>query len=484
MAEYDPSKTSAAYDAMASHWQTARAVLGGVETMRAAGTRYLPQLPRESDADYRYRLAASPFVNLYVDLMSALATKPFANEVGLSADTPKPIVDLAEDIDGAGNNLHVFSERLFFSGINDAISWILVDFTQAPPDLTIAEERALGVRPHWVLIEAPDMLSVRFATVDGQQQVIEARIAESATVTAEDGTDHTAERVRIIKREKTTDGYAPATWQLWEKQKRVDNQGFTWVLIDGGPITIGIVPLVPLVAGRQAGQRLVPVLGDVLQLQVELWQRESALKAARTMTAFPMLAASGIEAPTNGETITVGPGTVLYGPSSGDGKAASWSFIEPAATSLKFLADDIGRLEAQMRELGRRPLTADTSGITIVAASYAASQANSVVEALALNLKDTLEQAFIFTALWLKIETSVEVKISTDFDIGLLDTSGADTLLKLRETGDLSQRTLWSEMRRRNILSPEFSPEAEEAQIINEMPGDGSMEDHLAAITH
>ena len=472
-AEYDPSRPSPAHEAMASHWQTVRDVLGGVESMRRAGTRYLPQLPRETHEDYRYRLAATPLVNIYVDIATSLAAKPFAHEVGLAGTVPPAVAEIAEDIDGDGNNLHVFAERLFFHALNDAVSWILVDYPAVPTNLTVAQERARRVRPHFVLIEAPDMLSVRWASIDGRSQVIEARIAERALVTDEDGEDRTADRVRVLVRDKLDDGYGPARWELWEKQELVAHPGrWVWVLIDGGSITIGIVPLVPMVAGRQAGSRLVAVLGDCLQLQIEHWQRESALKAARSMTAFPMLVASGIEPPTDGEPVTVGPSVVLYAPPTGDGKTASWAFIEPAATSLKFLSDDIDRLEQQMRELGRQPLTAQTGNLTVVTTAFAASKANSVIEALALNCKDALEQALIYLCMWLGIDAQPDVAMSTDFDTGLLGESGADTLLTMHDRNAISTRTLWSEMRRRNILSPNFDPDAEEQAIISEIPGD------------
>lgn len=480
MADYDPSLRSAAHEAMSGHWQTVRDVLGGVETMRRAGTRYLPQLPRESNEDYRYRLAASPFVGIYVDLATALAAKPFANEIGLAGTVNPRVATLAEDIDGQGNNLHVFAEGVFFHALNDAISWILVDFTNVPANLNIAEEKARGARPYFVLIEAPDMLSVRWATVDGISQVVEARIAETAVVTGVDDKETTVDRVRVLLRDKTDDGYAPARWELWEKQQDAGRLA-KWMIIDGGPISIGIVPLVPVVAGRQAGVRLVPVLGDCLQLQIEHYQRESALKAARTMTAYPMLVASGIEAPTDGAPITVGPSAVLYGPPTGDGKAASWSFIEPAATSLKFLADDIDRLESQMRELGRQPLTAQ-AGLTVVATAFAASKANSVVEALALNMKDALEQALKFLCLWLKVDAEPEISMSTDFDTGMLGETGADTLLTMHERNAISTRTLWTELRRRNILSPNFDAEAEETAILSEIPGDDDFDDRRAAM--
>lgn len=497
MAEFDPSKPSAAYRAMEAHWRTVRDVLAGAPAVRSAGQKYLPKLPREADADYTFRLAGSPFVNHYAELSSALVAKPFTNEVSVTADAPDQIKALVEDIDGQGNSLHVFAERAFFDGVHDGITFILVDKMPVPDGATVADEKAAGARPYWVNLLGLQVLGFRVATVEGRTQVIEARIAEEATVEDEDGTERLMQRVRVLRREKTPTGYAPATWVLWERQELVNRRGqFTWVPIEEGSIAIGVIPLVPMVCGRQLGARLAPVFGDLLSLQLEHYERESLLKNARMLTAFPMLSAAGVSPPTMARTITVdgqavveqvavpitvGPGTVLYGAPLADGGSVSWSYVEPNAASLKFLADDIERLETQMRELGRQPLTKATSGVTVVAASFAAANANSTAEALALNLKDALEQAMAYTAMWLQIGDEPEIAMSTDFATDLIDGGDASTLLEMRKANDLSVTTLWAELRRRNVLSPEFDPDAELQAILGEIQGD-DFETSLAAL--
>lgn len=97
-------------------------------------------------------------------------------------------------------------------------------------------------------------------------------------------------------------------------------------------------------------------------------------------------------------------------------------------------------------------------------------------------IRDALENAMKLTAMWLREEREPEVAVHDDFDLDPNDEKGPDTLIKMREVGDLSQRTLWSEMRRRNILSPEFDPEKEEQAIIDEIPSDPSEEEMDAAL--
>lgn len=116
-----------------------------------------------------------------------------------------------------------------------------------------------------------------------------------------------------------------------------------------------------------------------------------------------MLTGNGITPPVDekGNTVMapIGPSVVLYAPPNTDGgQHGEWKFIEPNASPLKFLAEEIGKTEQQLRELGRQPLTAQTGNLTVVTTAFAAQKGNSAVQAWALNLKDCLEQALAYTS--------------------------------------------------------------------------------------
>ena len=488
-----PDNPSSDYRAMLPFWEMVDALLGGSETIRDGGETYLPKFPNESQADYDYRLANSKFTNLYADIVSNLAAKPFAEKLTIDADASARFAQLAENIDGRGNNLHVFASDLFFGGINYAIDWILVDHTKVPLGLNLGAERRLGARPYWVRIPAKRMLAVYTGTIAGNEEVVHARVREDYT--ERKGFEEVAvQRIRIFDRapivsdEGQVVGYAPATFEVLEK--RTTAQGVSsWAVVDEGAITIGVIPLVPFITGRRidSSWRLTPPMKDAAHLQVEHYQQETKLKCAADRTAFPLLAAEGVDPATDvaGKPlpISISPGSVVYAPMHGDsGNHGEWNFKEPSATSLKFLADQIATTEQQMRELGRQPLTA-TSGITVVSAAYAGQKASSAVQAWAWGLKDALEQALVLTGMWLKDTRTPSVKVFTDFALEIGDDKGPETLTKMRDGGDLSQETLWTEMKRRNILSADFDPVEERDRLIEEMPGEGDEGDLGAAVT-
>ena len=495
MAEAKPNSPSSDYEAMVPYWSMVETILDGADAMRAAGVKYLPKFANETDEDYEHRRKNAKFTNIYGDIIENLAARPFGQEVGLVEDgVSERLRALAEDIDGQGNHLHVFASKTFFAGINAGIDWILVDFTKnVPSNATQAQERELGARPYWVSIPSTRLIAIYSAMIGGKEEFVHARIMEPQKERDGYG-EKTLNRVRELNRELVMDdagniiSAAPATYQVFEERKGNDGKS-EWVSIEGPlPISIGVIPLVPFLTGRRKGSswQIKAPMKDAAFLQIEHYQQESGLKYARDMTAFPMLAGNGV-APAIGDDgkpvmIPIGPKTVLYAPPNGEGNHGEWDFIEPDATSLKFLAEEIKETARELRELGRQPLTAQSGNLTVVTTAFAAQKGNTAIQAWALNLKDALERAFVLTAMWLKDDSQPQVSIDTDFDLGLGDDDGFGHVMALRNRGDLSQATTWAEAKRRNILSPEFEADEEIERLDEELPGEPEEQDLINAV--
>lgn len=500
MATNSPDTTSSDYDAMASYWAKVDTILAGADAVRAAGQTYLPRFPNETIEDYEYRRTNSKFTNIYGDIVNDLAAKPFAEETKIDEGAPEQIKALAEDIDVQGNSLHVFASTLFFGGINHAIDWIYVDYTKARPradgqPLSRADERNQGLRPYWLHIPATQMLAVYSEKVAGKEIFTHARFRED--ITRRKGfSEETVRRIRVLNREPIYEadrviGYEPATFVVYERKTGPRGGSVSWEQVDSGAISLGEITLVPFITGRREGNswRFVPPMKGAADLQIEHYQQETALKSIKELTAFPMLAGNGVtpskDQANNVLPVPVGPKSVLYAPpfNSESASHGEWAFIEPTAESLKFLADDVKNTEQQLRELGRQPLTAQTGNLTVVTTAFAAQKGNSAVQSWALNLKDALEQAMKFTAMWLNLSEEPTVSVYTDFSLDLADDKGPATLTEARKNGDLSQQTYWEELQRRNILSDDFDPEEERSRLDAELPDEDDADDIEGAQT-
>lgn len=494
-----PDSTSAVYDAMLPYWNKVEAILAGAEKVKAAGELFLPQFPGEDFTSYSRRLDNAKFTNIYADIVATLASKPFANDVVLREGANEKFEALVEDIDGRGNNLTVFASTTFFNGINYAIDWIFVDYTRAKPrpdgrPLTLEDATRQNLRPYWTRIPAKRMLACYPEVIDGREQVVHARILEDFV--QRDGYGEVlVQQIRVLNREVTYDDQGTAiaaaapTWELLRRKPGLRyNSKSTWERVAGGNLGIDEIPLVPYITGQRVDSSLVidPPLRDALNTQVEHYQEETALKHIKEMCAYPMYAGQGVQPDTDEKgdvkPLVIGPGRQLYAPPGEDGGSSGrWEMLEPSAESLKFLAADIKATEDQLRNLGKQPLVA-TAGITVVAAAVGSQKSSSVVQGWAFALKDALEQAFVYTAKWLKIEESPEVVVFTDFSLDTADQSGPTTLLAMRAKGDLSRETLWEEAKRRKILSADFDAEKEDERLAAEAPDPDDLANQAAAL--
>lgn len=494
----NPATTSSDYDDMIAYWSMVSTILGGVPSMKENAQLYLPMFPEESQTLYNLRAESIVMTNIYRDVVENLASKPFSKKVRFVEDKASDeLQTLAEDIDGRGNNLHVFLAETFFNGINKAIDWIFVDKAPLREGVTVAEEKRLGARPYWVHLPAEKLLAVYSDIVNGKEEIVHARIHEPE-IQRQGWGELYINRVRILNREPVinvegkTIGYGPATWEVWEEKTEVKGQGTStqtvWKQISSGLIAIKVIALVPFITGRRIGKGWIfePPMKDAAFAQLDHYQQENGKKDARVMTAYPMLVGSGVtqikDDHGNPIRVPVGPRTTLFAPMTSEGRAGDWKWIEPAAQSLTWLSTELKAKEDQIRELGRQPLTAQSGNLTVIMAGVAAAKGNTAVQAWTFGLKDTAEQAFIYTTMYMNSTEQPEVWIHTDFPVEGTAEKAPDMVIKLRENGEISRVAMFEELKRFNIISPDYDPEADAEKIAEEEPDDPTAEDLQAAL--
>lgn len=474
------SVTSTDYDVMLPYYEAVNTVLGGKLAMQKAGTKYLPKLVDESTSDYELRRSNARFTNIFGDIIDNIAAKPFKQEIKIADDSLDVYKDFKENVDGGGNHLHIFAADVFYSAIAYGVDYILVDYPNNQTTLTLADEQELQNRPYWQRISAIDALMVYSERVQGVEILTYFKFRHYDREIDAQGHEQLVEYITIFERLKieTETGFvlAPATFKRYKNTTSTNTLSNTYAMVAEGEISIGIIPIVPVVLGRRRGETwaMNPPMQDALWLQIEYYQEENNLKYTKTNAAFPMLAGQGIEPDMiNGEPVqlSVGPKSVLYAPMI-NGSAGSWQFIEPSSQSLNFLRSDLDKMENQLRELGKQPLTAQSGNLTVITTAMAAQKANSAVQAWALRMRDSLENAFVLTAMWLGLntDTAPSVEVYTDFDLEMGSEKTPDVLLSLAQNGYISQRTLLTELQKRGYLSPDFDYNAEEEFILEETP--------------
>lgn len=493
----DPSQMSSERRVMQPDIDRISDTLDGLDAVKAKGTAYLPKWADEPTDQYNRRLSTAPWRPEFDDALRALRSKPFGEPVvllgkvddqiagALDNDTKQRTGGFVDDVDGRGNNLTTFAREWFGKGIAFGLHIVLVDYPDMNPGdqaadgsttstparpRTIAEEKASGARPYWVHIPLKSLLACYTQMVNGKETIVHLRWRETAVV-RDRFTERVSNRIRVLE---------VGAWELWEEQT-LNAQGrgpaAQWARIDGGKIGRGpkqetSIPAVLFFTGERTGEMAVkPPLSQLAHMQIELYRALSREDEMLNFAGAPMLSANGMTAPTNGGSVVVGPGRVLYAPPSEGG--TSWSYLQVDAAALAETRTKIAGVQEDMRRVGMQPLVEPGGNPTATGQSIDAAQAHSAVKAWALELNDAIEQAFVFTAQWLGIDETISTKVSTDFaDEGANAARwGAPALAAARATKDISQGTYWRGMQRYGILPPDFDPEAETEALAEEQQG-------------
>ncbi len=290
-ASQDPSTPSLAYKALAPLWAMIRAILAGAASVKAAGETYLPKYPAESTAEYQRRLASAPWRPEFEDAIRSISSKPFTDEVSLAGTPSEDMKALAEDIDGRGNNLHVFARDMFEGGVSMGAHGILVDFPTMAPNATRADEKAAGARPYWVSVDADEIIALRTERRGAHEAVVHLRLRECETV-VNGFEESTVEKIRVIE---------PGFWQLWHQVKNADGET-VWAIEQEGALTLDEVPFVfYATAERKGAQYVRPPMLDVAVMQIELYRFMSSEEQIYAIAGSPMLTANGMSAPLDGD---------------------------------------------------------------------------------------------------------------------------------------------------------------------------------------
>ena len=459
-------KPSAAYTAALPSWGMVEALKGGTAAMRAARETFLPRHEAEREDAYKVRLERSFLFTAYARTIELLVGKAFSKPVTPGDTVPENLKEFFKDIDLAGTDLHTFAAQLFEAGLDEGVSYILVDLPNTQPATTLAEERQAGVRPYWSLIKASSVIGWRVVIENGKPVLDQLRIAESAVVPDGEFGEKVVQRVRVY--------YRDGRWQLWEADKpQQGQQARAYQLVQEGQLTLGRIPLLAFYAKKVGHMEGRPRLEDLAWLNVEHWQKSSDQNHILHVARVPILFGKGFEG-----AVEVSPNTLV----TAQGEHADLKYVEHSGAAIGAGQTDLDSLVDRMAALGvdmliKRKATSGTADATATGKAITESGENSILGNLARSLKLTLDAALALTAEWLKLDATQAGEIDMDTQLGVpaADKGDLEVLLKARMAGEISAETFFAEMQRREVLDPSVDYDEERQRIEQEGPALGML---------
>jgi hypothetical protein len=493
-----PAAPSSARLAMIDKWRQMEAVLGGTHTMRQAGRTYLPQHLGEEDDRYSERIDTATLWNQTELTLAGWVGRPFRDPLELNKDVPEQIRALENDIDREGTNMDAFARDWFKKGISKAFCHVLVEAPSFDsPDgnkPTLSDERELGLRPYWVLIDPTEVIAARHEITNGRDVITHLRLYEATTeVDPNDEFDELhVERIRVFNRvwevsegQEVEDGHFVVQVTMYKKGKNKRQRKEDWHIDEEHPshgriIQVPSVPLVTFYSNREGFMLGKSPLQDLGDLNVKHWQKLADLDNIIRVASFPILAASGID-PDEGVTNntgykgakTIGPYNFLYTGEAG----GKYYYVEHSGKAIKAAQDSLDVLEHKMGAYGSEFLKKQPDRQTATARTLDSAEASSPLQDMTLRFAESFEQALALTGQMIGItSTNPEdeffagtITIVTDF--GPEEPSGIDlnALITARANKDISRNTFLGELIRRGILPKEFDPDVNYDELEQEV---------------
>ena len=475
-----PETRSADAECMHEQWQLIADVMEGSTAIKRGGEKYLPKFEKKSAKKYRRRLADAPWRPIFASAVEGLTSRPFAKPITLAGTVSKRMNLYGnENVDGCGNNISVFSRRIFDAGVTYGLAAIFVDFSRVIPradgvPLTVADEREQNLRPYWIEVRAQDLIDVKTDFLGGREVVTHARWFECGVVRDGFG-EKQVDRIRAVE----LDAAGKPHWALWEKQP-----GGGYEQIASGDMSIPEIPLVRFFTGRRKGTIAVkPPLYDLAIVALEHYRAMARTTEIENFSGWPCLVGVGMSKPAAGKerdpltgesseapVMELGPGITLFAPPAGAEGKTDWKIIGPDAALVAEVAKIPERVLEHFNKLAMEPAI-PRSNVTATATAIDNSRAHSALEAWAGALKDALDQALRLTAMWVNEPDAVTAVVSTDFVSQIANTDEAKVLADAQKRGVVSGETERSELKRRGILSPDWIEEEELARLAFEQEG-------------
>lgn len=448
------AKRSQASEAMIDAIATGRALMGGTRAMRKAGKQFLPKFEAESQEAYEARLKSSWLFNGYRKTVRDMTGRVFDKAIEIADGAPSQVLDWAENIDLAGNDLSTFARRVFEDGLSGpGISYIMVDAPPREATVTQAQAQALNLRPYLVHLRAEDILGWQTRVIANVTTLTQLRILE--TVTEPDPEDEFTEieinQVRVLDRLDTG-----VQVRVYRK-----NKSDQWDLHEEPTFTgLDEITVAPFYANRTGFFAGEPMLDDLADINIAHWQSQSDQRNILHFARVPILHAAGRSEDEGPLSISAATAVTSSDPQ------AKLEWVEHSGHAIGAGRQDLKDLEFQMETFGLQLLVARDGAQSATGEALDAQKETSTLSMTADQLQDAIEQALMWMAEYGGLgEASVSVTVNKDFGVSMMTAQELSVMLQAVNSGNLSRETFIKEMARRGMVRADLDAEEEGERI-------------------
>lgn len=394
-----PSIETPAYRRSLPRWKKVRDVYQGTEAIRDGGETYLPRFAGESDGLYDARNTIAGFFNGYARTLEAAVGMIMEPPPTLNSDMPTRLAAMWENVDLRGTHGIVFCHDLLAAGINDGFAGIFTDYPRvdAPRNLSLDDERRLGLRPYFILCKSDEVLPV-YETVNGTTTLVLFVRRQSATRRKGRFGFETVVYYHVHERKPgaTADAAPTITYERW-----MTREGQSTPQPDLASRALGNltqIPWSPLVCGQKLGENeYKPTLMDLADLTIEHHRLKTGTESLVEEACVPTKVRVGAPRDENDEypPLIVGRANVIEIPAQSDLPNPAVYYLSPPVDVLEPGMRMMDNCKAEMGAMGASFLAPDPQQAeTATAHALDATAERATIGTIGRRFKDCIELSF------------------------------------------------------------------------------------------
>jgi hypothetical protein len=441
-------------------------LMAGTRRMHRRSTSYIRKWKDEEESTYAMRRQGETLFGGFRRTLSAAIGMLFAKAPNITWNAGETTLRPHWDaIDGRGTKGDVLIKRFAGMALRDGLALVLVDFPRRPETapVTLATERALGLRPRWAIYPRHRILNWRTQIVDNREVLSMVVLHEIAD--APDGRYGTLleDRYRVVYLNEQ----GVAAFTLWARDPQSGSTQGAFVVRDEGVfLDRSGAPRATLpVAVAYTGHTEQPLMADIPLMDVAWanlshWQIATDLRFNRSVAGFEQLVVSGQllgQIGPDGQQI---PGALKIGPLVAiqveQGGTVTWQ--SPVGGGLQQLQQGAMEKLTEMAQQGLSFLQTDTRAAeTAEAKRLDASAENATLATAAQGIEDAINAAWEIHG-WYEGMAPIDcpvVSISRDYEATTMPAQLLAAYVQAVAQAGLPVRLLLAQMQQGGLIAPD-----------------------------
>ena len=444
---------SAAHTKAAAMLARCRSAVSGGDAVAAMRQLVLPRPGGMVDGEYDSYLTRALYMNAtqrtHDSLVGLVMQRP------AQASMPTVLSDLVSYIDGRGSRLEDFARMALSEVLEVGGGLAVVDHPSRPAGvITAAQERALGLRPVVSWYPRESVLEARLGTVNGNEEFVFLKLAETWLEDEDEWTQKEREAVRV---------YDMNEGRVRVRVFRKTASGWTLYLeaYPAGRTGNGLTYIPAVAFGPETNSFGKPPLLDLIDVNLAHFRNSADLEHALHFTGLPTPYASGVD-PSSLPSLTLGSsmGYVF------EGENAKIQFASYGAEGLAALKQAMDDKVQMMAALGARMLSPESrSAESGEALAIRRGGENSALAKVADSVSRSIVLVLETLAEWENITGDISFSLNVDYLPTRLAANDLTALVSAWQAGGITSLELFERLKTGGIIRDDKDYEAHEQEL-------------------